>query len=446
MPINNRNEFFDDEVLEMFPEAFQQAEQVAGQAFSGGEEFTEEDEQRRRELAGRKRRLQPVEFRKVQGGRIGGNPYSVDYSPLTNAILSGAQSVINAERQRRLIGDPEKAEELSQQAKEKRQQAKNLKRGDKSAEASRTFAEPQADTEGESQRAEQLQQQADQLEQQAEEARGVLLPLQELQRQRKQARQDEKAESEFARSLFQQFSQAGMKSQRQQKQFERQKTLTDIEQQNRKDLARLENRMKKDLVDYERQAKEEGQLDLSQFRKTVDDITSSQQNVINRLESQKEDVQRAIQWKNLPETAKTQQRFEGNAPNVPQSLLNKSNEELREQADSLQTKINETGKRIDRINKDLYERTATIFDIPVERARQLFEGRPQQGQSGQDGESFEEFDTRMRQEIGNTLRIINSGQQQQRQQSPDPGTRPPGTQPQSSDIDTVINDFSSDFN
>lgn len=119
MPLNQQ-EFFDDEMARQFPE-LQDIASLAQQLFPA-EGLSPAEQEELRRLTARAGRLRPLEQPSQIGStRIPGNPFSTDLSPVFNAVQRGLVNMINAVREKRLLGQPEKATEKKRRAEQLRQ-------------------------------------------------------------------------------------------------------------------------------------------------------------------------------------------------------------------------------------------------------------------------------------------------------------------------------------
>lgn len=103
MPLTE-TDFFDEDFFAQFPELSGQIQQV-GQSLFPVDALSAAEAERMGHLQRRAAQLSPLEAPALQGSTaIPGNPYSVDISPVTNAVQQGLVNVMNAARQRRLLG------------------------------------------------------------------------------------------------------------------------------------------------------------------------------------------------------------------------------------------------------------------------------------------------------------------------------------------------------
>lgn len=117
-----REQFFDDDLMAQVPE-------LAAGIFPD-QELTDAERAEMGALESRAARLSPIDIPSPVGStQIPGNPYSYDVSPVLNAVTEGLTRVMNAARQRRLLGDPEKAEELESEAARVESQARDTEGG-----------------------------------------------------------------------------------------------------------------------------------------------------------------------------------------------------------------------------------------------------------------------------------------------------------------------------
>lgn len=180
-----REEFFDDELLAQFP---QLASAVGGsiEGIFGDTGLSDEERAELMRLENRAQRLAPLAQPTLQGNnRIPGNPFSIDTSPVNNAISSGIVNVFNAIRQRRMLGDPEGAAAATEEAGELREAA-GAQEGGREALL----------------RARKLLSRSQQKEQEAADKQGVTGRLQELQRKEERGERAEELEMQTLARLF----------------------------------------------------------------------------------------------------------------------------------------------------------------------------------------------------------------------------------------------------
>lgn len=113
-----KDQFFDDDLMKQFPELAQSSQDMAEQLFPTAG-LTPEEQTRLAALTNRAQRLSPIEAPQLQGSnRIQGNVFSIDDSPVYNAIQQGLVKVLNAKRQKRMLKPDEELTAKAQESKE----------------------------------------------------------------------------------------------------------------------------------------------------------------------------------------------------------------------------------------------------------------------------------------------------------------------------------------
>lgn len=100
----SQDEFFSDEFFEQFPELATQVTKMGSDLFPV-DTLSDEEISRSNELTNQAQRLTPMERPAMQrSNRIRGNPHSFDTSSINNAVQQGLVQLINANRERKLLG------------------------------------------------------------------------------------------------------------------------------------------------------------------------------------------------------------------------------------------------------------------------------------------------------------------------------------------------------
>lgn len=108
----SQDQFFDEEFYNQFPELAETVSSLANTIYPG-QPLTPAQQEELYGLQAQQMQLAPVAMPQPMGSTaIPGNPYSYDRSPIFNAIQQGLVQLANAQRQKKLLGDPEKAANL----------------------------------------------------------------------------------------------------------------------------------------------------------------------------------------------------------------------------------------------------------------------------------------------------------------------------------------------
>lgn len=197
----SQEEFFDEEFNAMFPEVGADVSQTARGLFPA-QGLTPEQADELSRLTAREQRLSPMEApRSIRSTRIGGNPFSTDISPAVNAIQQGLTRMINAEQQRRLIGDPEEYQEAQDAAGQARGQAEAVTR-EGSANVGGMNLQYATGAEGAGERAEELGRRAEDFEQQARDAEPVSQRLSVLEGIQESGQAAQENQAEIIKEMF----------------------------------------------------------------------------------------------------------------------------------------------------------------------------------------------------------------------------------------------------
>lgn len=373
-----REEFFNEDVLAQFPELAAALGESAGELFPV-DGLSEAEQAELANLTNRVQRLSPIAAPQAQASNaIPGNPFSINTAPVFNALQQGLTNVINAVRQKRLLGDPERAAELEAEG-----------------EALETRGQETTGGIGDIRDARKLISKGRALKEEGRRKRGVTTRLAELQGKQQTAEAAKSAQVELLKEIFP--DAAG-------KLVQLEKELTVGEQKQKDILQRMEKKLGADLELVSARGREE----LDQLDKELDN-TLAKMAFESELESEEAgreitsgDInnfrQIASEMTGVIDSDIAKKRVDLNAAEARAQSERMSEEQrqtARERALNLRSDIQALERQKKDILNNVFQRAAQQLNITPDEARNLFvpggtpEGEDTTGSGGGGGIDYE---------------------------------------------------------